>query len=119
MKFLADENLYMPIVNILRDNGHNVLSILEEGKTGAPDEDIFQIAVSENRIILTMDKHFTNMLRFPSYQCGGIIVVRLYKIRVDKATRLFFKFFNELLERDIKKNLIIISRKKVRIRRFN
>ena len=117
MKFLADENLYVPIVQGLRNRGHEVFSILEEGKAGTLEEEIFRLAVLENRIIVTMDKHFTNMLRFPSDQCGGIIVVRLYKIRVDKTTKLFFKFFNQLHEDDIKRNLVIVTRKKVRIRR--
>jgi len=117
MKFLADENLYIPIVEGLRNRGHEVFSILEEGEIGIPDEDIFRMAAGENRIIVTMDKHFTNILRFPSDLCGGIIVARLYKMRVDKTARLFFNFFDQLSEEQIKRNLIIIARKKLRIRR--
>jgi len=117
MRFLADENLYVPIVNGLRTRGYDVFSILEDGKIGISDEDIFRLAAKENRIIVTMDKHFTNMLRFPSNQCGGIIVARLYKLRVDKTTRLFFKFFDQLHEKEIEKKLIIMTRKKMRIRR--
>lgn len=119
MKFLADENLYVPIIHGLRDRGHEVFSILEGGKTGTLDEEIFRIAARENRVIVTMDKHFANMLRFPSDQCGGIIVARLYKIRVDKTTRLFFNFFDQLREDEIERNLIIITRKKLRIRRHD
>jgi len=117
MKFLADENLYVPIVNGLRERGYDVFSILEQGEIGISDEEIFQMAVKENRVIVTMDKHFSNMLRFPSDQCGGIIVARLYKMLVDKTTRLFFKFFDQLHEDEIEKNLVILTRKKRRIRR--
>ncbi len=117
MRFLADENLYIPIVSGLRKRGHDVFSIIEQGDVGLSDEEIFRMAVKENRVIVTMDKHFSNMLRFPSDQCGGIIVVRLYKIRVDKTTQLFFRFFDQLHEDQITRNLIIITRKKLRIRR--
>jgi len=117
MKFLADENLYVPIVTGLRERGHDVFSIIEQGEIGIGDEEIFQMAVKENRVIVTMDKHFSNMLRFPSDLCGGIIVVRLYKIQVDKTTRLFFTFFDQLHEDQITRNLIIMTRKKMRIRR--
>jgi predicted nuclease of predicted toxin-antitoxin system len=117
MKFLADENLYIPIVTGLRERGHDVFSIIEQGEIGISDEEIFRMAAKENRVIITMDKHFSNMLRFPSEQCGEIIVVRLYKIRVNKTTRLFFAFFNKLREEQIERNLIIITRKKIRIRR--
>ncbi len=117
MRFLTDENLFVPIVTGLRERGHDVFSVIEHGEVGISDEEIFRMAVRENRVIVTMDKHFSNMLRFPSEQCGGIIVVRLYKIRVDKTTRLFFVFFDQLHEAQIERNLIIITRKKLRIRR--
>jgi predicted nuclease of predicted toxin-antitoxin system len=117
MRFLADENLYVPIVNSLRERGHDVFSIIDQGEIGISDEDIFRIVARENRVIVTMDKHFSNMLRFPIDLCGGIIVVRLYRIRVDETTRLFFKFFDQLREEQIARNLIIIARKKLRIRR--
>jgi len=117
---LADENLYVPIVHGSRDRGREVFSILEEGEIGSPrDEDVFRMAAKENRVILTMDKHIVNILRFPSNQGSGIIVVSLYKIHVDNATRLFFRFFDKLHEEQIEENLIIMTRKKLHIRRHD
>ena len=54
MRFLADENLYIPIVQGIRNRGYEVFSILEEGKIGTRDEDIFQMAARENSVIVTM-----------------------------------------------------------------
>jgi hypothetical protein len=38
MRFLPDENLYVPIAQRLTDRGHEALSILEQGKIGTRKE---------------------------------------------------------------------------------
>jgi len=41
MRFLADENLYVPIIIGLRERGHDVFSIVEQGELAVSDEEIF------------------------------------------------------------------------------
>ena len=50
MRILLDENIHPQVVALLRDAGHDVLSITETDK-GASDPVVFQTAVSDERVL--------------------------------------------------------------------
>jgi len=117
MKMFANENLFEPIIDYLKSLGHDVLSIRDAGLSGISDDDVYQRACKEQRVIITMDKDFSRMFRFPPEKCGGIIVVKIYKRNVNETLLIFKKFYESLQEEDILKNLVIITPEGVRIRR--
>jgi len=61
MRFLANENFPFPSIRILRDNGHDVKSIGEE-MFGITDIEVLDVAKNENRIILTLDKDYGELI---------------------------------------------------------
>src|SRR3989304_8687255 len=109
MKMLADENLFEPIIEYLRTIGNEVISIRDSGLSGTSDGDIYKKACKENLIIVTMDKDFTRMFQFPPSNCGGIIVVKIYKRTVDETLAIFKKIFGLIQEQDVRNNLVIIT----------
>jgi len=113
MNILANENVFEPIIEFLRAEGHNVISIRE---TSASDDEIYEKDIKDKLIILTMDRDFSRILRFPPEQCGGIIVVKLYRMTVDETTKLFKQYFKSLDEEKIKQRLVIMTREGVKIR---
>ena len=117
MKIFANENLFDPIINYLKSISHEVLSLREAGLSGISDDEVYQLACKEKYVIVTMDKDFTRMFRFPPKSCGGIIVVKVYRRTVDETLSIFKKFFKEIKEEDIKGNLTIITPEGVRTRR--
>ena len=58
MRILLDENIHPQVVALLRDAGHDVLSITETDK-GASDPVVFQTAVSDERVLVTHDTGFS------------------------------------------------------------
>ena len=118
MKIFANENLFDPIIEYLKTLGHDVLSIRESGLSGISDDEVYQRACKENRVIVTMDKDFSRIFRFPPEKCGGIIVVKIYKRTVDETQALFKKYYHSIMEKDIVKNLIIITPEGLRIKRL-
>lgn len=50
-RLYADENFPLPIVELLRSAGHNVLTTEEAGNSGVgiPDEDVLEFAVRDER----------------------------------------------------------------------
>lgn len=56
MNFYADEDFPLPVVEILRRLGHDVLTVLEDGRTGSPDADILQRAFDLGRVLLTHNR---------------------------------------------------------------
>ncbi len=75
MKFLADECCDAGLVAALREDGHDV-SYVFETQRGAADSEVLQAAVAEERILLTEDKDFGELvyrLQRPAY---GIVLLR-------------------------------------------
>lgn len=66
MKILADEHIPKVLLDALRQAGHEVLTVVELGMAGAPDEEILQRARAENALIFTEDKDFGRLLEFCS-----------------------------------------------------
>ncbi len=70
MKVIADEGVDKPIVDALRMEGFDVLYILETNQ-GADDEFILSLANEEQRILLTQDKDFGELV----YRLKNVILV--------------------------------------------
>lgn len=119
MKMFANENLFEPIIDFVRSLGHDVLSIRDSGLSGISDDEVYRIACRERRTIITMDKDFSRIFRFPPEKCGGIIVVKIYKRTVDETLLIFKKFYKSLQKKDIFKNLVIITPEGTRIRKIS
>ena len=117
MLLIADANVFVPIVDGLRDMGHDVFDVKERGLENLSDPDIFRLSQKEKRILVTMDKDFSNILFYPPGEHHGIIVVKLYRLKVADATRLFLDAMGEIKPEDIPGNLVIIDRNKTRIRK--
>ncbi|MFV1951849.1 MAG: DUF5615 family PIN-like protein [Nitrospinota bacterium] len=117
MKFFANENLFEPIIDYLRGLGYDLLSIRDSGLSGISDDEVYQLACKDKRVIITMDKDFSRIFRFPPEKCGGIIVVKIYKRTVDETLGMFKNFYKSIEEKDVIENLVIITPEGVRIKR--
>jgi len=116
VKILANENLYEPMIDHLRGLGHDVVSCRSRALSGSSDDIVYRKAVKEGRLIITMDKDFLRMQRFPPDACGGVVVVKIYRHTVADTTRLFERHFGTLDEDAIAGRLTIINPDGVRHR---
>ncbi len=117
MRFIADENLHQPIIDYLQQT-HDVLSIRDSGLSGISDNEIYNLACKENRIIITMDKDFSRLFQFPPHKCGGIIVVKIYKRSVQETFNIFKNLFEKIDISKIPKNLTIMTADGIRIKKY-
>ncbi len=80
MRLLADENVPASVVRTLENEGHDIRWIRIESP-GISDIEVIRVAYQEERIILTYDKDFGELVvkdnRYPSY---GIILFRLSRM---------------------------------------
>ena len=77
MRFIADEGVDAQIVAALRKEGHDVLYVIEFD-AGASDPDILCNANEEDRILITRDKDFGELVFRLKKVHSGIILNRLY-----------------------------------------
>lgn len=83
MKFKLDENFGPTVHEVFRKRGLNSRTVHEEGLSGSPDPEILAAAVAEDRVLVTLDKDFANVLIFPPEATCGVVVVNLPR----RATR--------------------------------
>lgn len=76
MRFKLDEKLDPQLAPLLAEGGHEVDSVREEGLGGTTDEALYSTCRSEQRVLITLDLDFSDPLRFPPEESGGIIVLR-------------------------------------------
>ena len=75
MRFLADECCDFAVVRILRKHGHDVLAV-SEFQQRSVDAQLMQLALSENRILLTEDKDFGWLVFASRADSPGVILIR-------------------------------------------
>ncbi|NEO95647.1 MAG: hypothetical protein F6K56_37945 [Moorea sp. SIO3G5] len=73
-RLYADEQFPLPVVQILRDFGHNVLTVQEAEKAGDSDAEVLAFAVNNNRAILTQNRRHFIRLHLEQPKHHGIIV---------------------------------------------
>lgn len=75
-RLYANENFRRPVVEVLRQLGHDVLTSLQAGNSnqGIPDEDVLDFARQEKRVLLTFNrKHFIRLHQINPVHPGIIV----------------------------------------------
>ncbi len=77
MKFLADMGVSPVTVLELRQQGYNAVHLNEQGLERLPDSEILEKARQEQRIVLTFDLDFGELLAISSESLPSVIIFRL------------------------------------------
>jgi predicted nuclease of predicted toxin-antitoxin system len=83
MRFLADMGVSQKVVEWLRTNGHDAVHLRDEGLQRLPNGEIFQKAGREQRIVLTFDLDFGEILASSAGQIVSVVLFRLRNTRTD------------------------------------
>jgi predicted nuclease of predicted toxin-antitoxin system len=75
VRFLADESCDFAIVRALRAAGHDVIAVAEVA-LGAADNVVLELARNEQRLLLTEDKDFGQLVYADGKAAGGVIFIR-------------------------------------------
>jgi predicted nuclease of predicted toxin-antitoxin system len=76
-KFYVNENFPLPVVEFLREFGHDVLTSLEAGNANKriPDDAVLAFAIAQNRVLITINRkdfiklHRLNPIHFGIIAC--------------------------------------------------
>lgn len=75
MRFLADESCDFAAVLALRAAGHDVVAVAEVAR-GADDSAVIEMARSQQRVLLTEDKDFGQLVFAAARQSAGVMLLR-------------------------------------------
>lgn len=114
MRFLADENVSRRVIQRLRGGGHDVVSIAET-RSGAPDKLVLDAADAEDRILVTEDRDFGEMIIRQRLEIRGMILLELDRLsnatEADTVADVVSTHADKLLG-----NLIVIEPGRIRVR---
>ena len=80
MKFLFDESVELRLGSYLKVQGHDVKAIATDYTYGVEDEEVLKIAKSEQRILITNDKDFGELVFRYHHPHTGVILLRLKQV---------------------------------------
>ncbi len=81
MRFLADMGVSQGIIRWLREEGHDAVHLREGNLHRLPNGAIFEKAHSENRILLTFDLDFGEIVALSGPHQVSVILFRLRNTR--------------------------------------
>jgi len=104
---------------MLRELGFDVKAVDEVGLRGCEDAKVVQFAITEDRIIVTLDLGYGATYYFSKKGQVGMIVLRIHPPTVESVNQLLENFFNKvsLEANNLTKCLIILNKNKYRVRR--
>jgi predicted nuclease of predicted toxin-antitoxin system len=76
VNLVADEGVDRPVVERLRQDGHDVVYVAELSPS-VPDEDVLHAANARSAVLLTADKDFGELVFRQGLVHSGVILVRL------------------------------------------
>jgi predicted nuclease of predicted toxin-antitoxin system len=116
MQFLADMGISLRTVDWLRDQGHDVVHLRDEGLQRLPDDEILVKARLENRVLPTVDLDFAQLLAITQSLLPSVILFRLGNENYDQINGCLEIILESCLE-DLKSGVMIsVSTKGFRVR---
>jgi len=114
---LIDANIPRSTKAVIEALGHNVIDVRDILPPASPDSDIALLALTENRIIITRDQDFGNILLYPPEKYPGIIVLKVRALKSSEINKLIKLFLTTNPVDIIAHSLIVLEPNRFRIRR--
>ena len=110
-----DENVPDSVGAILRQAGHDVALARDEQLAGVPDGRLLAAASAEGRVLVSLDRDFTNILQHPPEGTAGIVVIRLQKQTLPFMRRAAMTLGNWLSRESARGRLLVLDESRLRI----
>lgn len=72
-RLYADEQFPLPVVRLLREMGHDILTVQEAGNTSASDPAVLAFATTDDRAVLTQNRRHFIKLHNQAPEHAGIV----------------------------------------------
>jgi len=114
LKIYLDQMFQVNVAQALREQGYDVIRASETGQARADDKQILSKAISENRILITLDEHFGDWVILPLSRHPGVIRLKVHPTTSEKVINLLLPFLSLHPHDQFKDHLVILTEKRVK-----
>jgi predicted nuclease of predicted toxin-antitoxin system len=114
IKFLIDVGVGKKVEDFLSNEGFNVKAV-RDINSKMKDKEVLDLAVFENRMIITMDKDFGELVYKSKLTHNGILVLRIEDANIGEKIKIVSGIISNYLD-EIKDCFCIFYKGKLRIR---
>ena len=113
-KFIVDECTGIAVVHFLREQGYDAVGVIEV-MPQADDFDILQYAVAEQRIVISNDKDFGDMVYRDKRRHLGILLLRLADDRAQTKIRVVAAVLAQYVQY-LEHRFVVATERNIRLR---
>jgi len=116
MKFLLDESADFPLASYLKEIGHDVTAIAHDYPQALKDHEVLDIAYREQRILITNDRDFGELIFRRKLPHTGVILFR-FGIENLENKRTWLQHILTSYVHDLH-SFLVVTERGVRVRRM-
>jgi len=116
VRFLVDECLSFRVAEELKAAGHDVRHATECDLQGEPDEAVMHLAVAEERVLVSADTDFGELLASASVTVPSVILFRRSDRRPEVLASVLLANLSEIEDDLTSGALVVITEQRIRIR---
>jgi len=117
MKFLIDQDVYTITIRFLRELGHDVVLAADLGLSRANDEILLQTAHEQDRIFVTRDRDYGNLVFVKSFG-AGVIYLRILPSSANSIHQELKTILESYSVDDLRTSFVVVNSNGHRIRRL-
>ena len=114
LRLLLDQMIDASVAQSIREAGHDVVRTADVGMAREDDAGILRKAGEEDRILITLDRHFGDWVVLPLSRHSGVVRVKADPATSDEVMGVFLPFLMEHSDRDFRNYLVIVRKTGVR-----
>ena len=118
MKFLLDQDVYAITLRFLKGLGHDVIPVAQMGLAQASDLDLLKVAQEQDRIFVTRDRDFGELVFVQGWQ-AGIIYLRLLPSTQTVVHEELERVLQSYSEDELKRAFVVVEPGRHRFRKMS
>lgn len=112
-----DEDLPHSLKRVVNDHGYVARTVVDQGWGGRKDAELWPDVVAAGEVLITADKEFGDIRRFPPGSHPGIVLLRAEPESAATYHALLVQVMERLTVEQIRGNVTVSTKAGVRVRR--